>query len=94
MVAEEGVAEDGDRVLGDDILLHDALLALGDTARRDTQALDGIASCDRLVLDSEVWNSAPVSHDILGSYDIQALDNGALAHRGGQILVCSANPRA
>ena len=88
---EEG-EEDDDMVLGD-ILLDDAL-ALCDTVLHGRQVLDGNASCDTLVLDSEVWKSAPVSHDILGSYDTQVLGNGAPVHRGGQIAVCNVNPLA
>ena len=82
--------EDDDMVPGD-ILLDDAM-ALCDTVLHGRQVLDGNASCDTLVLDSEVWNSAPVSHDILGSCDTQVLGNGVLVDRGGQILVCNANP--
>ena len=77
--------DDGDIGLGD-ALLDDGLC---DMALHGTQVLDGNASCGRLVLDSEVWNSALVSHDILGNCDIQAL-----VHRGGQILVCNGNLRA
>ena len=78
---EGGEAEDDDKGLDD-------ALALCDTALHGTQVLDGNASCGRLVLDSEV------SHDILDNCDTQALGNGALVHRGGQILVCNANLRA
>lgn len=84
---EGGEAED------DDMGLDDAL-ALCDMALHGTRVLDGNASCGRLVLDSDVWNSALVSHDIWGNCDTQAPGNGALVHRGGQILVCNANLRA
>ena len=89
---EEEEEEDDDMALGD--ILLDDVLALCDTVLHGRQVLDGNASCGTLVLDSEVWNSALVSHDILGNYDIQVLGNGVLVHRGGQISVCNVNPQA